>query len=586
MRRNAKGFAWTVSAIVMVGTLGVQAWGAAPKAAISAVQYQVFAWNDLGMHCYDSDFSIFAILPPFNVAHAQVVQKGKIPLLLTSSQVGVVYLAATDPNGSINTTSGTIYTPGPLRLPVRKTNFWDHTNAPTLFGFDATRAKAEVGLVNMMKPPGLVGANMPGTNNTPQSMTYDKKMKWFTAFGIPITDLDNSVQQMLPLPQLRMNPYPLMRFQAIRKGKSAALSSIDAVLPVSSEMACADCHATGLPAADKLGSSASTVLDVDLNTRENIVKLHDSLYGTQLWLDRPVLCASCHYSKAVDLLGKGPQGEQQLHQYLSWSMHGHHAASLSPENGAVTCYKCHPGSVTNCLRGVMGNRAGIVCQDCHGDLIALSGKNPLKTTGLKRQPWADLPKCQSCHTGDAVDHPNGDFRQLIAYDPSDPSATAILAPTSRFAENPNTLYRFSTGHGGMACSACHGSPHAEWPARNPASGSVSNDNRAATQAQGHQGPIIECGACHTSNLAATLRGPHGMHNVNSQLWIGSHGDMVERSGFQACQACHGLNLLGTGLSIAAVDRTLQAEGKTIHIAAGGTVSCTLCHENPLNGNGD
>ena len=33
----------------------------------------VLAFNDLGMHCLDREFSIFSILPPFNVVNAQVI---------------------------------------------------------------------------------------------------------------------------------------------------------------------------------------------------------------------------------------------------------------------------------------------------------------------------------------------------------------------------------------------------------------------------------------------------------------------------------------------------------------------------------
>jgi len=29
--------------------------------------WTVLGWNDLGMHCMDSDYSLFAILPPFNL---------------------------------------------------------------------------------------------------------------------------------------------------------------------------------------------------------------------------------------------------------------------------------------------------------------------------------------------------------------------------------------------------------------------------------------------------------------------------------------------------------------------------------------
>ena len=32
-----------------------------------------------------------------------------------------------------------------------------------------------------------------------------------------------------------------------------------------------------------------------------------------------------------------------------------------------TCYQCHPGKQTKCLRGAMG-AGGVVCQDCHGDM--------------------------------------------------------------------------------------------------------------------------------------------------------------------------------------------------------------------------
>ena len=32
-------------------------------------------WNDLGMHCMDEDYSVFAILPPFNTLNAELIDK-------------------------------------------------------------------------------------------------------------------------------------------------------------------------------------------------------------------------------------------------------------------------------------------------------------------------------------------------------------------------------------------------------------------------------------------------------------------------------------------------------------------------------
>jgi hypothetical protein len=78
---------------------------------------EVFAFNDLGMHCYDKDFSVFAILPPFNVLHAQVVRRGftgNTPAILNDTQASIFYSAVADMNGSINTSS------------KNKTNFWDY----------------------------------------------------------------------------------------------------------------------------------------------------------------------------------------------------------------------------------------------------------------------------------------------------------------------------------------------------------------------------------------------------------------------------------------------------------------------------
>ncbi len=152
----------------------------------------------------------------------------------------------------------------------------------------------------------------------------------------------------------------------------------------------------------------------------------------------------------------------------------------------------------------------------------------------------------------------------------------MLAITPRFAENPDQLYRFSSTHGGMACEACLGSPHAEWPAR-----SNSIDNITATQIQGHTGEISECGSCHTGDLTPGLNGPHGLHSVNCPIWGGvAHGSIYKQDK-AACQACHGLDLKGTVLSRAKADRilrlSLQMKGGMTQIAKDTPVNCYTCH---------
>ena len=59
----------------------------------------VLAFNDLGMHCMDREFSVFSILPPFNVVHSQVVLRdadGR-PYLADEIDVEVFYDAVPTP---------------------------------------------------------------------------------------------------------------------------------------------------------------------------------------------------------------------------------------------------------------------------------------------------------------------------------------------------------------------------------------------------------------------------------------------------------------------------------------------------------
>jgi hypothetical protein len=164
-------------------------------------------------------------------------------------------------------------------------------------------------------------------------------------------------------------------------------------------------------------------------TKENILVLHDAINSTTLSANTPVLCASCHYSLALDLTHQGPQGAQIGKPFLSRAMHSRHGKTISgtiPDannppivtGGAIdACYNCHPGTVTQCLRGAMAT-ANLGCQDCHGGLLAVGAVYPLTSTGQPREPWKDLPKCQSCHTGDAVSH-LGAYPSL-AYAPNPP----------------------------------------------------------------------------------------------------------------------------------------------------------------------
>lgn len=529
----------------------------------------VLAANDLGMHCMDKEFSVFSILPPFNVVLAQVVMRdadGR-PYLAGDGEVSVFYDSVADAAGSENSYS------------IGKTDFWLYADA--LFG------------TTLQEGEGLTGLFMPG--DAPQAggarpMDYNFVHDWFAAEGIPITPIDDAMET---------NPFSLMRISATDPSSGSELGHLDVVVPVATETDCQGCHKTGAMAAT--GGGWSDDPDLEVQSKLNILKRHDDNHGTTLEADQPVLCAGCHYSRALDLNGAGPQGNQIGKPTFSNVMHAYHG-SLSvgespvfPSNGTVeqTCYQCHPGQITQCQRGAMKN-GGMDCHACHGDMLSVGGGNPLLTGGSidgsndgnPRRPWLDLPRCQACHTGDAVSYlsganlaadPDWPFRLRQAYQTGDAAASPLLAPNKRFAEETGSLYRFSRGHGNITCEGCHGSTHAIWPNADP----TANDNQAAVALQGFGGPLITCTACHASgSLPRTVNGPHGLHTVNDALWYDEgHGDFYGRDK-NSCKACHGTDLRGTPLSKVPTARRLSTEEGTVTYAKGDFVSCGDCHGRP------
>ena len=543
-----------------------------------ATSYRILATNDLGMHCVDADFSVFSILPPFNVVDGQVVRTdstGK-PTLLNDSAVTLGYSAIADANGSINSSSR------------NKTNFWQF--AQHTYG------------ANLAPGQGLTGLYMPADASTPDqtALSWDTGMGLFKAQGIPVFPVDDAGN---------VNRYPLMRLTATDKASGQSVATLDVVLPVSEETTCSDCHGSGGIAARAATINWSSAADLEIQSRENVLLLHDSRTGTSLMATRPVLCAGCHYSTALDLAGTGPSAAQSGHATMSAAMHAYHSNKMltaagvampdrwltqgepPPDSSAQTCYLCHPGKSTRCLRGAMTD--SVTCQNCHGGMRSVGGMTALSPGGSidghndggSRRPWVDLPRCQSCHTGDATNHltlsdaslmASDGIRALVAFNPADPAASPRKATASRFAENNNMLFRFSKGHGGIACEGCHNSTHAIWP--NP--DAQHNDNVAAQQLQGHSGTITECTACHgAGTLAASLGGPHGMHPVNDSSWDrGSHGSLAKKDR-ATCAACHGADFRGTPLSRTATQRALRS--KTV--PKGTPIGCYDCHNGPGGG---
>jgi uncharacterized protein (TIGR03437 family) len=521
--------------------------------------YTIVGWNDLGMHCMDGDYSVYAILPPYNTIHAQVIDpSGK--LVKSATGITVTYQAVADGSGSINTTS------------VGKTNFWKF--ATPIFG------------AALNVDTGLTGNRMPGAKNQPQPMKFESAQNWFTADGIPITPFDDTGAK---------NYYSMMRLVA-RDSAGQELAHTDIVLPVSDEMDCSTCHASGSnPAArPRFGWVNDTLLERDFKL--NILRKHDDLqtgntaflkglsangynsqglYPTVVSDGKPILCAACHPTNALGAAG------QPGTPALTASMHSYHGDVVDPiTNTAMNdatdrgaCYRCHPGAETRCLRGVMGNTVAadgtlaIQCQSCHGTMSAVGDS--------ARQGWLNEPNCQNCHTGTAAKNA-GQLRYTTAMDSQGKLRVAVdqtFATQDGVPAAGLSLYRFSAGHGGLACEACHGSTHAEYPS------SHQNDNLQSTALQGHAGVIAECATCHAV-IPTTGTGPHGMHQLGAP-WIAQHQGAARNAA--ACQSCHGADYRGTVLSRAFSGRALNTSIAPA-MWSGFQIGCYTCHSGPTNDN--
>jgi len=238
------------------------------------------------------------------------------------------------------------------------------------------------------------------------------------------------------------NPYQVATVTVRNATTNALLATTQVVTPVSSEMRCDNCHKDN-------GTANPAIATGKVET--NILTLHDQKENTNLMNSRPVLCASCHASNAL-----GAPGQPGVPS-LSNAMHGKHAGKVPDTlNG---CYNCHPGPQTKCLRDVM-SKEGMTCISCHGGMAKVA---------QNANPWLSEPRCDNCHK-------------------------------ERGVQQNQPLYRFSKGHGGLYCAACHDSPHAIAPSR------VAADGIKFRILQGNNGPLEKCTVCHLTKPARG--GPH------------------------------------------------------------------------------
>lgn len=168
-----------------------------PQIPAAAMDYVILAWNDLGMHCAQDDYSYFLILPPYNTLHVQVFQRGAG---VVTSGITVSFAFPNKTNSAANT------------------NFWTYA--------------ASYGWSNLQPNIGITGTPLAGT------MKPDASGIGFVATGIPLTPYDDNGT---------WNPYGTAVITVRDSSTNAVLQTASVVVPISTELNCSNCHGTANP---------------------------------------------------------------------------------------------------------------------------------------------------------------------------------------------------------------------------------------------------------------------------------------------------------------------------------------------------
>lgn len=426
-------------------------------------KYVLLAWSDMGMKSYTDAGGSWMILPPGVTINAQLIERGEMPDVLVD---GVTITYAVDPE---------------FGDPARQVDFWKNTRAL----YDREIAPNT----------GLSGNTLAGS--------MDPGKEWFTAALLPVVPYTAEGKYM---------PYPAFTVTATNS-EGEVLATTRVVAPVATELNCKICHGGQWAVDDRAGLSTETA--------ENILAAHDRISGTNLQglagKGMPVLCNRCH----ADSSQNAPGNNAQLN--LSAAIHGFHANFLG-ERGALYCVMCHPadmGGATRSFRGI--HRAlGLNCTYCHGEIednaisllkaelaqgkqraAVLLGKiQPANFDSAEdiapRKPWVNLPDCLNCHKG---------------FQPPEVDTTF-----NQWTGTEEELFRNRTDESGrLRCAACHGSPHALYPAMNPYN--AYHDVVQPMQYQGEPYPIgsnRNCKVCHTIDMEEEMHHPNILREFRNQ----------------------------------------------------------------------
>lgn len=356
-----------IGALVCIAAIIIAAGALARSKSIpvsgNGGDYVILAENDLGMHCYQEDYSGFLILPPANNLKVQVFKKGEDSARLINSGIEVSYEI-------INNT-----------VSVGKTNFWDYAKD---YGY------------NVAPNIGITGNGLKGTLELSPDKAY------YIATAIPVTPYNDGSTKRSPLQMARVT------VKDIQTGKVLAEAD-NVVIPVSEEMECSMCH----------GGE-----NTDLNILNAHDRLSGTSLTADIKNGKRHKCSECHADNILE--AKGVEGvpplSEAMHDFHSAKMGGSSASPVcyschpGPETkcyrgrmyaAGVSCTdaKCHGDMANIAKTQTEGRRAWLDepdCGACHGSEYSVNANTLYRNSYLMNSPSAEMNGiilCASCHNG-------------------------------------------------------------------------------------------------------------------------------------------------------------------------------------------
>jgi hypothetical protein len=371
----------------------------------SSMNYIIFAWNDLGMHCDQDDYSNFCVLPPYNTLHAQVFRRGGDAGMVTTG-VTVSYSFPKKTDSSLHT------------------NFW--TYAPK-FGW------------NVAKNVGITGTPLSG------NMSLDSKGIGFVATGVPITPYDDDGT---------WDPYGTAVI-TVRDSTGQVLQTANVVAPVSTEMMCSNCHGNTNPQLDILKahdslSGTNLAADQANGTPHLCGECHqDNALGL------PGKSGVESLSLAMHNFHKDKMSTTAMASGTTPDCYNCHPGPKTQcERGIMaragkSCHDCH-GDMNQMASSLQGGRKPWIdepkCGGCHDALHAENTGTLYRNSVLQNSPTSDMNNriyCEACH--------NSPHAEYTTANNADTSITAKFQGDSYWIWNCNVC------HSGMTQRAMHGS---------------------------------------------------------------------------------------------------------------------------------